>query len=112
MPYIKSEDRELFKDTLPYVITDIRKFPQEQRAGMLNYCITELLDSYRDGEWNYQQLNDVVGMLESCKSEFERRLVAPYEDEKRNENGDVEIYARVEKKKQDEIEDMINTQKL
>ena len=37
----------------------------------------------------YEHLNAVVGALDSCKAEFQRRVVAPYEDKKAGENGDV-----------------------
>lgn len=59
-------------------------------AGELNYAITRLLISYwgrRDH--HYQEINDILGALEGAKLEFYRRVVAPYEDEKIVENGDV-----------------------
>jgi hypothetical protein len=34
-------------------------------------------------------MNDVVGALEGAKAEFQRIVVAPYEDKKMAENGDV-----------------------
>jgi hypothetical protein len=34
-------------------------------------------------------VNDVVGALDGAKAEFQRRVVAPYEDKKIRENGDV-----------------------
>jgi hypothetical protein len=33
--------------------------------------------------------NDVIGALECCKLELYRRMVAPYENTKIKENGDV-----------------------
>jgi hypothetical protein len=74
MPYVKPEQR-----------TNEIKNP-----GELNYQVTCLIKKYfEDKELNYQHINDVVGALEGAKLEFYRRIVAPYEDIKINENGDV-----------------------
>jgi hypothetical protein len=37
----------------------------------------------------YQTFNDALGALEGAKQEFYRRVVVPYEEQKRFENGDV-----------------------
>lgn len=78
MPYIKQEDRDDHTALYP------------QHAGELNYAITLLVNDYfkRMGG-RYQQINDIVGALEGAKLEFYRRVAAPYEDEKIEENGDV-----------------------
>ena len=39
---------------------------------------------------NYEDYRNFIGELESAKLEIYRRLVAPYEDKKIKENGDVE----------------------
>lgn len=79
MPYIKQEQRErLLNDLVP------------QDAGELNFIFTSLIAIYLEEKGlSYQTINDVVGALESCKAEFQRRVVAPYEDVKIKENGDV-----------------------
>jgi hypothetical protein len=80
MPYIKQEDRK----RVGVAVAGIRT------AGELNYIITLIIQDYlRQNGNRYQQLNDVIGALESCKLEFYRRIVSPYEDDKINENGDV-----------------------
>lgn len=59
-------------------------------AGELNYLLTLMVHRYfKENGTNYQAINDVVGALEGCKAEFQRRVVAKYEDEKRAINGDV-----------------------
>lgn len=61
-----------------------------ETAGELNYLFSRLAISYfEDNGANYQAINDVVGALEGAKAEFQRRLVAPYEDKKIAENGDL-----------------------
>jgi len=58
--------------------------------GELNYLLTNLLKRYWvNSAQNYQVLNDIVGALEGAKAEFQRRIVVPYEIEKKEENGDV-----------------------
>lgn len=59
-------------------------------AGELNYEITSILVRYYLKHGNkYQVFNDIIGALEGAKLEFYRRVVAPYEDLKREKNGDV-----------------------
>lgn len=64
-------------------------------AGALNFMIHDLVDQYLEANGRrYQSYNDVIGALECVKQEFYRRLVAPYEDNKRMENGDVRPYGK------------------
>jgi len=86
MPYIKEADREA-------LTPDSRHAPvprPARNAGELNYQITLLLIDYIESNGlNYQHCNDAVGALDGAKAEFQRRVVAPYEDKKIRENGDV-----------------------
>jgi len=61
-----------------------------ETAGELNFALTLLVAEYiqRKG-LNYQNINDVMGALEGAKAEFYRRVAAPYEDTKIQQNGDV-----------------------
>lgn len=62
-------------------------------SGTLNFLITTLCDEYVSGDesekFNYHAINTVIGVLECVKMEFYRRLAAPYEDLKKEKNGDV-----------------------
>jgi len=60
-------------------------------VGDLNYLLTKVCHAFLDKQIhrNYQSYNDVIGALECCKLEFYRHVVAPYEEEKIKENGDV-----------------------
>lgn len=85
MPYIRKEARE----ALDRNAEDLVARPAVN-AGELNYQITKLISDYVvENGLNYQRLNDVVGALDGAKAEFQRRVVAPYEDTKIRENGDV-----------------------
>jgi hypothetical protein len=83
MPYIKPEDREQFKLGLELLSPTC--------AGELNYLFTKIAIHYfiDKGGAKYQHFNDIIGALEGCKLELYRRFIAPYEDKKIQENGDV-----------------------
>lgn len=78
---------------MPYIGPAHRKVVRERGPlcpGDLNYLVSAMIDGYiaKNG-MSYQTLNDVMGALEGAKMEFYRRVVVPYEDEKRRSNGDV-----------------------
>jgi len=78
MPYITQRDRQALRFFNPLT------------PGELNYAITLLMIGYVKAHGKkYEVLNAVVGAVESAKAEFQRRVVAPYEDTKIAENGDV-----------------------
>ena len=89
MPYIEQERRK-----------ELDLDPWDARTpGELNYVITIIVSRYiycklhcygkQTDKLNYALLNEVVGVLESTKLEFYRRMVMPYETEKEKINGDV-----------------------
>ena len=83
MPYIKEDKRRNFK----YGLQNL----SPKNAGELNFVLTEICNRFlKDGgQISYQALNDVLGALEGAKQELYRRVVSPYEDAKRDENGEV-----------------------
>lgn len=88
MPYISKQSRAQFSTELASLIYRLHQNPE---IGNLNYVITTLCDAYldfHDRGPKYADLNAVIGVLESAKLELYRRRVAPYEDQKRQENGD------------------------
>lgn len=79
MPYIKQRRRkEIEKYNLIGVV-----------PGELNYNITKLILQYLGGHESYTSYNEVIGVLECIKLELYRRVIAPHEDKKKEENGDV-----------------------
>jgi len=82
MPYIpQSEKLRVDQDNL---ITT---------AGQFNYALNQLISIYiEQNDFNYQTSNDIIGAMECAKLELYRRLVAPYEDKKILQNGDVKPY--------------------
>ncbi len=87
MPYITSEERAELDKEIEALIQKLSKAPVEKMDGRLNYVITRLLAQlYSPSYFNY---NRAMGVLSSVMNEFYRRRVAPYEDRKIRENGDV-----------------------
>ena len=87
MPYIKMEDRPKYEKPLKELIELIKGHPVDQMDGQLNYIITRILkEAY---PLRYFNINRAVGVLECCKLEYYRRVAAPYEDTKIEQNGDV-----------------------
>jgi len=88
MPYIKMQDRKRLNSAIKILAKLVNK---NQRAGELNYIITNLL-LLTEGKGKYADFNELIGVLESAKLEFYRRRIAPYEDKKIKTNGDVKRY--------------------
>jgi hypothetical protein len=85
MPYIKQADRLNIDSQVNRLSSAC------ETVGDLNYAITTLLLRHAElqPKVGYPELNGYVGVLESAKLEFYRRRIAPYEDKKIAENGDV-----------------------
>ena len=83
MPYIKVERRAV----LDPFLNDVGGLIES--PGELNYCMTVLLMAYYNGYRGYTTIAEVTGVLDNVSKEFYRRVALPYENEKRNENGDV-----------------------
>lgn len=84
MPYINPDRRELLDDPLEELAREV------QTEGELNYCIYKLASLYiaKVGE-SYDSLSLCSSAMEHAKLEWYRRRVAPYEDVKIAENGDI-----------------------
>lgn len=76
---------------MPYVEDKFNVYvPHIRTAGELNYVLTRIVLGYlRTHGLRYSTINDIVGALECCKTEFARRIIGPYEDKARDRNGDV-----------------------
>lgn len=84
MPYIKPERRTLFDAHLEACAGQILN------EGDFNYCIYKLASLLveRTGE-SYQNLSMCSSAMEHAKLEWYRKRVAPYEELKIAENGDI-----------------------
>jgi len=87
MPYIKQEKRPLYKEDIENLVKKLAEQPLQEQDGDLNYVVTSIMKMlYQPRYFNY---NRAMGVLEAIKQEYYRRVVAPYEDKKIEENGDV-----------------------
>ena len=87
MPYIKKDQRPALEEKLGPLIFYIKSLPVDQQDGTINYSVTRILKSVYPRR--YFHYNRALGVLSAIKEEFYRRVIAPYEDEKIKENGDV-----------------------
>lgn len=85
MPYITQDRRDSFDDALRTLADNVTN------EGELNYCIYKLasLVVERTGE-SYAKLAMCSSAMEHAKLEWYRKRLAPYEDVKIAENGDIE----------------------
>lgn len=66
------------------------KVPTLLTPGDLNFAITALCHQYvLDRMQNYKTMNEVIGVLECAKLEMYRTMLAPYENQKREESGPI-----------------------
>jgi hypothetical protein len=80
MPYINPKTRSVFEP-------DVEPITE----GQLNYMIMRIIDRFMAShpKMTYAVINKVIGVLECAKLELYRRIAGPYEDKKKEENGDV-----------------------
>jgi hypothetical protein len=84
MPYIEKSDRSFFDEKISFKNNAI------QTPGELNYFLTKIVDHYISTHGkSYSTINEAIGVLECAKLELYRRIAAPYEDVKIQQNGDV-----------------------
>ena len=79
MPYITPLRREYLNSAHDPNMTE----------GELNFLLTQTCLHYLGAHPRYQHFNAVIGALECCKLELYRRMVAPYENKRIEEHGDV-----------------------
>lgn len=83
MPYIEPKlrrDWDAWLSKAPHKVVS---------EGELNYIITRVILQLFPPSRSYHTYNALIGVLECVKLELYRRLIAPYEDGKIVENGDV-----------------------
>ena len=82
MPYIKQDRRDELDG-----IVDLMNEMDVEADGDLNYILFKYCKKHVRP--SYKNYRDFCGELSECVAEIRRRLVAPYEDKKIMENGDV-----------------------
>jgi len=83
MLYIKKEDR----DEMDFVVGNMQAM-DVQPNGKLNYVLFKFCKN--TVKPSYNNYKNYIAELEECAHEIRRRFLAPYEDQKIIENGDVD----------------------
>lgn len=74
---------------MPYIPQSERTAYRPRNAGQLAYTVYRASLDFLEGRERYEGMALVIGVLETVKEELYRRVVAPYEDAKIKENGDI-----------------------
>jgi len=82
MPYIKQDKRNKLN-----IIVDLMKSSNIKADGDLNYILYKYCRTYI--YQSYNEYKNFIAELNECGEEIRRRLLAPYEDIKITENGDI-----------------------
>jgi hypothetical protein len=93
MPYIKPEDRsDNMLDAIAHLADEINT------KGDLNFVVCELLGQLiLKTKISYTQISNWIDALPDAEDEARRRLLHPYEDKKKESNGDVPSFIEVMK---------------
>jgi hypothetical protein len=104
MPYIIKAQRKTVDPAIDALAEAILKAAQGEGMaaagpakadGVLNYAYTRLMQkTLLAHDMTYASLERAIGVLECAKLEMYRRMVAPYENVKANQNGDVFDYVK------------------
>lgn len=94
MPYIPSIIQEKYKPLLDPLIEELKLY---YSMGDLEFCFFYILQKLASGDMRkFLTMNALVGVLETTKAEFIRRIMGPYEDLKlidswaENDHSDIE----------------------
>jgi len=82
MPYIKRENRPEMNPIVDLMVEQKVKVDGDLNYVLFKFCKYHIIPSYN----NYK---NYCGELRQCATEIEREILAPYEDKKKAENGDV-----------------------
>jgi uncharacterized membrane protein YebE (DUF533 family) len=90
MPYIKQEQRSMLAGPIKQLENSMKIAAEtnDELDGVTNYVITKLLLGIFK-QRRYATMARAIGCIAAVGFEFYRRYVAPYEDKKAKENGDV-----------------------
>lgn len=91
MPYLKTKDRDIINATGGDKVTNyLAKLDAKEMAGALNYLNFRIVKKWTEKNGKrYWIFALIIGTLVCCLLEIYRRLIAPYENQKIKESGDV-----------------------
>ena len=84
MPYIEKSDKSYLEPLVESLMLEVGT------VGELTYAISVMCDRFANKfRLNYAEIAHVMGALECTKHEFYRRVAVPYEESKKELNGDI-----------------------
>lgn len=92
MPYINQHQREHLDPLIGALGDAIRDLERQggNKNGCFNYVITSIIRRlYNEQYLGYQAINDAIGVLQCAMLEHYAQRARPYEDQKKETNGDV-----------------------
>lgn len=89
VPYIRQHERLKYVPVLLEVAKIFAPMSNENKPGELAFLLTAIVREAVGENARFSELNLAIGALESVKLEFYRKTIAPYEDRKIVENGDL-----------------------
>jgi len=85
MPYIKKTEREYYNN----IIKELARYDINAN-GDLNYILYAYFKNYYiKKDISYNRIKNYISELEECIAEIRRTVLAPYEDQKMQENGTI-----------------------
>ena len=87
MPYIKQEDRKVYDDKLDDLCEALEEEGYDE--GHVTYVLYMIVARWFKHIPKYKSIARIRGVLLGTISECDRRIAAPYEDQKIKEKGDV-----------------------
>lgn len=89
MPYITKEDREQYTEKLDDLCFTLEEHGYTE--GHVTYVLYMIVARWFKHIPKYKSIARIRGVLTGTMTEFDRRIAAPYEDQKIKENGDVHL---------------------
>lgn len=87
MPYIKQDDRLIYKAHINNLIQTLHL--HGNHPGHINYVFSKILAEILEHNRTYTECNKLIGVLECVKQELYRIQISELEDEKIKENGPI-----------------------
>jgi len=97
MPYITPSRRAALESALVRIQHTLGDLGYEE--GDLNYVISRLVAFYFNGCSRYKMIARVTGVLKNVSDEFTRRVVAQYEEDAIEKNGDIPEYENMPRRR-------------
>ena len=91
MPYLNNKFREEIEKEceIEKLCAYFSSLDPDDLVGAVNYVVFKIARRYKPKSMSYAKAVAFIGTIECAKQEIYRRIVAPYEDKKIVENGDV-----------------------